>query len=442
MIKLHNFFKKILIAIFAISLATPCFAEMGDMGDIGDYGMWATEQNKSMVNERITDEVKNFAPSDILTAQSDIPLEAKIGLAFMGGMSKIGTILDNSLLPFAIAFILLAYAFWVAFEAYNLIGSGADAKQVVHDILIKGIWIAVWLIVLKFGIAKTFAAIMMPIVGIGGTLANFIFDSVTSVAGVHVTDYCQSIKDYAVANINIAPGGNTVSGDAINGLKITSESAAQLICIPTQMSSFFMTTMNIGWKWIIGGIGFSLFSILLGIYVIYLSLKCIWKYLFISLGVIADVFLSLLMMPFTAIAETTAKTKYKGVAGDIFNSFLDIFKAESLEKQITRIVTAAVYFVCLAISIGVSLALLEFVINPGTGQISMPTDINDGLGGMMILVLCLLLVCYMADKTKSLADSWAGKIDTELGDRVKKDATKLWDITKKRYKQLRDLKKK
>lgn len=425
MINIRNFLRKILIAVIALCLFTPCFAETGD---VGDYGMWATEHNKELVNSRIVEELHDFGPTQTTVPDSFVPIDAKIGLAFMGGMSKIGIALDSSLARFAIIFMLLAYAFWVSFEAYNLIGSGADAKKVVQDIIKKGIWISVWLIILKLGIAKTFTMIMIPIVGVGNELAHIIWQSVTSASGFAVPDNCEAIKAYAQSNTPV-------------DLQISAESAAGLLCIPSQMSGFFITTMAIGWKWVISSIGVSLFSGAFGLLITYLSLKSLWKYLFVSLGVIADLFLALLLLPFTAIAETTAKTSYKGVAGDIFNSFLDIFKAEKLSVQISRILNAALYFVFLAVATGVSLSLLTFVIDPQTGRILSYANMTH-LSSAVVLVLTLLLVCYMADKANEFATKWGGKMDDSFGTRVQKDAVNLWKISKDKWNKLREITKK
>ncbi len=429
MIKLRDICRKILIVIFALFITMPVFAadEVGGLQSalpdqiIGDYGMWATEHNRREVTARITEELSHFGPTATTVSNAYVPIEAKIGLAFMGGMAKVGQALDSSLVSFAIMFMLIAYAFWVAFEAYNLIGSGADAKKVVKDIIIKGIWISVWLIILRIGIAETFAMIMMPIVSFGAFISNTIWDSMTHIAGISLPNTCEAIKIYAEQN----------TPECLN---ITAESAANLLCIPTQMSGFFVTTIGIGWKWVVGSVGFSFFAAVIGLYITYLSLKCIWKYLFFALGVIADLFLALLLLPFTAIAETTAKTQYKGVAGDIFNSFLGIFKTESLEVQINRFIQAALYFICLAISVGVSISLLSFIIDPNTGAL---LGGYSGFTGAVILVLTLLLVIYMADKSKSLAENWGGKIDSGLGDKLQGEVKKLWGGTKNLWKQVR-----
>lgn len=424
MMWLRNFLGKIMIALVAIFIALPCFA----VGDVGDYGSWATEPNRELVTASIVQDLNKFGPTATTVSDSYVPLDAKLGLAFMGGMTTIINAVGTPLVHFAILFMLIAYAFWVAFEAYNLIGSGGDAKKAVRDILIKGIWISVWLVALQFGLDKAFAMIMMPVVYIGNVIANIILTAVTSVAGFSVPDTCEAIRQYAATN---APSNMT----------ITADSAASLLCIPSQMSSFFVTTMEIGWKWVVSAVGHSLFSAAVGVYITYLSIVCIWKFLVISLGVIADLFLGVMLLPFTAIAETTAKTKYKGVAGDLFNSFLNIFKAEDLKTQINRVVTAALYFVCLAVALSVSTALLAFIIDPATGKILSTAELT-GFAGAMVLILTLLLICYLADKTKKLAEQWGGKIDDSWAQGVVKDVKHLFSLAQGGIKKLRGLGKK
>ena len=424
MMWLRNFLGKIMIALVAIFIALPCFA----VGDVGDYGSWATKPNRELVTASIVQDLNKFGPTATTVSDSYVPLDAKLGLAFMGGMTTIINAVGTPLVHFAILFMLIAYAFWVAFEAYNLIGSGGDAKKAVRDILIKGIWISVWLVALQFGLDKAFAMIMMPVVYIGNVIANIILTAVTSVAGFSVPDTCEAIRQYAATN---APSNMT----------ITADSAASLLCIPSQMSSFFVTTMEIGWKWVVSAVGHSLFSAAVGVYITYLSIVCIWKFLVISLGVIADLFLGVMLLPFTAIAETTAKTKYKGVAGDLFNSFLNIFKAEDLKTQINRVVTAALYFVCLAVALSVSTALLAFIIDPATGKILSTAELT-GFAGAMVLILTLLLICYLADKTKKLAEQWGGKIDDSWAQGVVKDVKHLFSLAQGGIKKLRGLGKK
>ena len=449
--------KKILIAVFALFIAMPAFApdntvnvsaselvDMGRSGDIGEFGRWATDHNRELVISNMAEELRDFGPAPGETQGNYVPLDAKLGLAFIGGLTHIGVPLDRALSRFAIIFILIAYAFWVSFEAYNLIDSGTDAKDTLREIIIKGLIIAAWLVALDFGIVKIFAMIMIPLIQIGTYISHTIWQGITSTLGQSVQNTCDAIKIYAATNISdTLPNvqNEAISSGLVESLKSTSNSVAGLLCIPSQMSDFFMKIITIGWSTLVSGIGVSLLTFVLGGYITYLGLACIWKFLFITLGVVADLFFGLLLLPFTAVAETTAKTKYKGVAGDIFNSFLDIFHGEKISTQINRVITAALYFICLGIAIGVSMALLTFVINPTTGAISSSMQI-DGLNGTIILILSLLLVCYMADKAEALAKAWAGKIDTSFGDQVKKDVSKFWTISKNNWKKIRELGKK
>lgn len=287
-------------------------------------------------------------------------------------------------------------------------------QKTIENVLKKGLIISVWLIVLKFGIARAFTMIMVPIVSAGTFIATTIWESITSAAGYALPNTCEAIRQYATTAL---PGNVQITADAASGL----------LCIPTQMSAFFMTIIEIGWKWVIAGVGTSLFTSIIGIYITYLALKSIWKYMFIALGVIADIFLSLLLLPFTAIAETTAKTQYKGVAGDIFNTFLDIFKAEKLETQITRIVKAALYFVCLAVATGVAVSLLTFVVNPASGEI-----FNQWRSGWRNIV----------DFVVNAGLLYGGKI-AKTGNRMGwKNRNRFWRPGKKRHRKIVGINKK
>lgn len=434
MITMRNILRKILIAVFALFIALPAFAASAN--DDNDLGHWATESNRELVTSQLTKELKEFGPTATPVNEGFVPIEAKVGVAFIGGLAHLGVPLDRALTRFAIIFILIAYAFWVAFEAYNLIGAKTETKETIKNVVIKGLIISGWIIVLNFGIVRLFSAIMIPIISLGVYISHLIWQGIAEVAGYSVPDTCEAIKNYAATNIsdklpNVQ--NEVVSSGLVASLKDTTNSSAGILCIPTQLSAFFVTIIELGWKWVVGSIGVSLLAFILGLYITYLGLKSIWKFMFITLGVVADIFMSLLLLPFTAVAETIAKTSYKGVAGDIFNSFLEIFKTEKLETQINRIIKALLYFICLGITVGVAVALFSFIIDPHTGKLAPAMDI-DGMGGVLILILALLLVCYLADKAQKLAEDWGGKLDNEVGDRFKKDMERLLGLINRRKK--------
>lgn len=405
--------------IFTIIVCAPCHSATSNlpMGDIGDNGTWATENNLNQITNNLQNDIVTFAPDAQEITRNHVPLEAKASIAFMNAMTSIGKILDSALVRFAMLFILIAYAFWIGIEAYNMMTTGGDAKKLVYDLLIKGIKISIWLIIIAFGPAKIFMWIMGPILSVGTYMANMILNAVLGAAGVSMPDTCASIAQYASQNI---------SPDAI----IDAAAASDIICLPTRMSEFFRITLALGFRWIVAGIGHSLLTFIAGIALIIMSIRCIWKFLFMALGVVADLFLAVLMLPFTAIAETTSKTKFKGIVGDIFNTFTGLFSPESLDAQIKKFISTALYFVSLAIVIGVCVALLSGVFTADLFSIE-PTV--DNAGGFIITLLVLRLVIYMADQTDKFANDWGGKIQGDFGNKVQSDVKGLWNASVKQF---------
>ncbi|MCQ2581659.1 MAG: hypothetical protein MJ170_01615 [Alphaproteobacteria bacterium] len=399
------------VLIMAITFVAPGANAAGTdlpMGDIGDYGTWATENNRQIITNNLKTDLSNFAPQQIVPEH--VPVEAKVSIAFMNAMTYIGQILDSALVRFSLIFILIMYAFWIGMETYNMMTNTSDIKQLAKDIITRGVKIAIWLIIIGFGPAKVFMWIMGPVLSLGTYMANLILDAVTTTAGVSMPDTCSAIAQYAAAN-------------AKPDMLIDANAAADMICLPTRLGDFFKTTLMLGFKWLGVGVGHSLLTFLAGIALIVLSIMCIWKFLFMALGVVADLFLTVLLLPFTAIAETTGSTQFKGIIGDIFNTFLKLFSPEKLDVQIKKFIAAAVYYVSLSAVIGICAALLGGIFNADLFGVEPTVE----AGGFIIIILILRLVLYLATKTDEIAKKWGGQIQGEFGDKVKKDVTGLWN---------------
>lgn len=262
--------------------------------------------------------------------------------------------------------------------------------------------------------------VMAPILGVATYLSDLILNAVSGIIGVQLPDTCAAIREYAVAN-------------ASPNMSIDALSAANMMCVPTRLSGFFATAIATGWQWVVAGIGTSAFTTLVGAAFIVIFIYNGFKFALMGLGVIVDLFLAVLMLPFTAIAETIAKTSYKGIAGDIFNGFLGLFKPESLSTQIQRFINAAIYFVSLSIVVALCAALLSGTITIDTsGQI--PTLENNGF---IITLLTGCLVAYLANRTAQIAKDIGGSIDDSFGTRFGKDIQKLWDKTRGFVKNMR-----
>lgn len=407
---LKRIFAKIIVAVITMVIVMPCATYAASnlpMADVGDYGNWATPDNIDLFKTDITHDMEQFQPEPIVSDY--VPVEAKIGLAMMNGFSMIADVLDSSLVRFAIIFMILAYIFWAMFEAYNMIKNGSSAMDFAVNLFKKGGVIIIWSIILQFGPTQVFMWIMGPIISVGTYMSNLILNAIAGAIGTELPDTCAAIRDYAAAN---------TSGNML----IDTNAAADILCVPTRLSGFFTTAVVAGWKWMIAGIGTSAFTVLVGATFIVIFLYTGFKFLLMGLGVIMDLFLSVLMLPFTAIAETIKSTSYKGIAGDIFNGFLGLFKPESLQNQIQRFINAAIYFVSLSIVIAVCAALLSGTVDANLAS-EIPTLENDGF---IITLLTGCLVAYLANRADKIAtEDIGGKIDTSFGKKFGDDVKRL-----------------
>lgn len=429
---LKRIFAKFMIVATAAMLIAPCALAADATSnlpftEIGDYGNWMTVDNILQFDSAIETDMKNFQPQPTQLVDDYVPIVAKAGLAMMNGLSMISDMLDSSLVRFSIIFMLLAYAFWIMFEAYNMVKKGTSAKELGEKIFKKAAVIMIWSIILNFGPAQVFMWVMGPIIMIASYLSDLILNAVSSVVGVQLPDTCAAIREYTINNLS-------------DSMIMDAESAATLLCIPTRLSGFFTTGIGAGWQWMIAGIGHSAFTVLVGAVFIVLFLYNGFKFAMMAFGVIVDLFLGVMMLPFTAIAETLKdKTSYQGIAGDIFNGFLGLFSAETLQKQIERFINAAIYFVSLSIVIAVCVALLS-----GTVSVDMsaqiPTLENDGF---IPTLLTGALVAYLAARAGTIAENIGGRVNDNFGKAMSEDIVRLWKNTYGKAKNfIKDVRKK
>ncbi len=395
-------------------------AEYG-MPDIGDFGTWATENNRQRFLSNLTYDLDQFRGADARPqlVQDYVPMVAKIGVAFMNAFSHIGHILDMSLVRFVIIFIIIAYGFWIMFESYTIIIGQSKVQDKLHDIIKKGVIVGAWVAVLSIGAGKTFMLVMSPIMYIGTMLSDIVLDAVLSVVGLSLPDTCGAIHKYVAANIS-----------ETNLLDPTS--AANIMCVPTRVSGFFRTGVALGWQWVSYGIGHSVLAFVSGVALIGSFIYLIWKFAFVAFGVIADLFLGVLMLPFTAISETIGNTTYKGIAGNIFNGFIKLFSAENLKAQIDRFINAALHFFTLSVIISVCVGLLSTVY--GFDSVNTVPSIENP--SFIITALVTALAVWLAKNASAKATEIGGKISPDLGNTLQADVEKLWGLTKDGTKKL------
>lgn len=409
---MRKIFSKILIGLLgAVLIFAPALSANANFaaGDITDYG-WATDHNRDVFVTTVSNDLTAFQTSVQANAIVDdyVPIEAKVGMAFMNGMSLVAKVLETSLVRFAIMFIVIMYLFWAMLEAYNMMTTGGDARKTVEDILKKALLVCVWIYILSVGVADVFMWVMGPIVSIGTYFSDVILNAVTSTAGVSLPDTCGAIHQYVATH---------VSPDML----LESEAAANIMCVPTRLSGFFYTAIAAGFKWMISGIGTNAFTCLMGAtFVVVFTYNAI-RFALSALGVIADLFLAVMMLPFTAVTETVGKSNYKGIVGDVFNGFMGLFNAETLDAQIGRFINASIYFISLSVVIAICAALMSGVVTADLVA-AVPSMTTDGFWPALLIGL---LVAYLANKSSEIAQSIGGKINDKIGIQMGQDAAGL-----------------
>ena len=434
MTRLCKFLSRLMVAVFLLggftvpahSFTTNVPDEFG-MADVGDYGSWATENNRRAFLSSLTYDLDDFIGSATEQQLVDdyVPIEAKLGLAFMNAFSHIGHVLDHSLVHFIIVFIVIMFGLWVAFEAYTIIIAQNKVQDKVIEIFKQGLKVVAWSVALSYGLPKLFVLFANPIMYVGTLISDIVLSAASSIADIRLPNTCGAIHQYVQTHIS--------SSNIIDAT-----SAANLMCVPTRIVGFLRTVVALGWKWMQYGIGNSIIIFLAGGWLIYCFIRISWTFAFIVFGVIADLFLGIIMLPFTAVAETVGKTSYKGIAGDMFNGFTKLFNAENLKKQVERVVNAALHFFSMSIIVAVCVALLSLVYSLD------PTNYTPNMENPSFIITALVtaLVVWLAKNASAKATEIGGSITTDVGDELKSNIDKMWQGTKKQYKDFKSALKK
>jgi hypothetical protein len=400
------------------------FIDTASAADIGNYGAWTTEHNQQVLNNNIFSDLNTFQ-GDFQTAivGDYVPPEARVGISLIGALNKVGQILQRSLFDFVQIFIVVLFGFWLAFMSYNLIQAKTDVKKFGLEFAKKVALIMVWLWVLNNNPGQIFMTIFGPIISAGAYASNLILDSIVGAAGTSLPDTCTAIR-------NATMDAHT----------------ADLLCMPTRLSGFFYTCVAAGFKWMAAGIGQSALTFVAGAVFVVIFAVNIWKFALLALGVIVDLFLAILLLPFTAITECFKDEKsITGIPGDLFKGFAGLFKSTSLKEQIMRFIKAIIYFIVLAIMAAIGAALLGGVVGTDLASAT-PTLESDGFMSVLI-VGCL--VAYLVNKASSIAESFAKQVDKNaketdnnkiggtFGEELGKDISSAWKASVKQIKDWR-----
>lgn len=375
--------------------------------DVTDYGMWNTENNYEMFMSDVKQDM-DFVSNTVRAQSSDgyLPVESKVGLAFMNAFSYVADVLNDSFGRFVIIFISIMFGLWLMLEGYNIMIGKDVIQKKLPDILKYAVAVTVWSVVLSIGPVRVFGMIISPIMMISNMLSDIVLDSVSVFFNTPLSDVCGTISSY-------------VSGAISSNNVLDAKTASDLLCVPSKLSGLCYTAISAGWEWMSYGIGNSAFAFLCGMFFVGGFIYLGWKFAFMAFGVVAELFLGIIMLPFTAIAEATKKTSYKGIAGDIYNGFLSLFKAEDLKTQIERLINIAVHFFVLSVLIAICFVLLSGIID--TNTVSRIPQLNDSITYVEIMVAALAF--WIAKNATKIATEIGGKINHKIGDDLEEFAS-------------------
>ena len=433
-------------------------------GAIAEYGHWNTDETLRPMVDGIRSDIAAFEAgfAEQVFTQGDqfVPPEAKIGLAMINAFTMVAQSIDRTLGSFVIALLVVLFAFWVMMETYQVMKTGGNIRELAMKIVRKGLWIAVWIIILAFGPARLFMMVASPVIQAGIIMSDLILDTMTEVAGLHLLDTCGAIRGY-VAERHTGAG------------LFNAEATADMLCIPTRLSGFFYTCVAAGWKWVAagagnvwaagttavaGGVGGALLgggvagtlagagvgaltggaisggnmlTFIMGPIFIAIFARNIWLFAIEALGVVASLFLAVMFLPFTAVAECfgggETSLKDRGIFTEFFKMLANMVGGGKLKfrGQLQTFINAAIYFVALSVVSAIGLALLAQVIGPSPADFadSVPTAENS-TSFMMVLVVGML-VSHLAKKAGDIAKDLGGSIDAEFGKRLDAQAQSL-----------------
>lgn len=380
--------------------------------NVGDYGDILDSYNRTNIIGQASEDANNFTSglannlndyTTNLETTTFVPIEAKVSLVLMEALSSLDKVLQISLVKFIIIFLFVMYALWIAVEGYRLIKATGDSVTVLQDIAKKGIIVSIWIAVLYFGkTSELFNLLVTPIINLGTYFSDLILNAVAEIADAHIPDTCTAIKTY-------------ISNNASDALLIDQNTAANIICLPGRLSTFFAKGILTAFGWI--GDGFvnrSFVEICVGVYCVYMFIKCVIKFAFMTLGVVTDLFLTLLLLPFTALAEGLPQTSEKGYIGQIFNGLLKVFNTKKLSDQILVFINAAIYFVSLSIIVAICAIILSGIVN-------MPNGMSNEIRYTSML-LGLFVVKEIIYKAETLQQTIGGSVDNSFGEKLFGDA--------------------
>lgn len=324
---------------------------------------------------------------------TDLPLDIRAALTITEGLGTTSEIIYGNLLGVIISLLWIFFAFWFGLQAWGIMRGDLQIRDASEKIVKKMLLVIVAVFILESNPAEWFMLIFGGIASIGQYAGDLFLSSAT---GTGMATSCGEIY-------------NMIADADINFGFLGAENTASVICMTGRITEFFYAAIMTSFDLATANAGVDLLGLLLGVVGVVLFGYCIFKFAFITLGIIVDIMLMLMFLPFVAFTECfKSGWNDKELAGRIMSKIANAFGDEDLSKQIQTFIQAIIYIV--AVSLVASLCFLMI-----SGIVA------NGDPNMIVMLTGGTLCAYMIYKTEKIAEDLGGKINDEWPKELRKN---------------------
>ncbi|MDR0448902.1 MAG: hypothetical protein LBG89_00365 [Rickettsiales bacterium] len=388
--------KLVVIAAILFQLSSPASAESARPGTSSDN--FAMTELTAAAKNNILSGLKNSVPAYADFRADNIPLDIRASMFVIEGLSTIAMIVYKNLLDVMIWLLVVFFAFWFGLEAWSVMETKTPIGDAAKKIVKKAAIISVAIFVLNTNPAEWFMMFLGAAAHVGNYAADLFLGAAT---GMGVAQTC----------------GDTLAYVALHGGSfgfLGPENVANVICMTGRITEFFWTGLSESLALIKSGIGSNVAFSVMGVAGAALFLWCVVRFAILTLGVVVDMTLMLMFLPFAAFKESFKDgwPKDAGAAGAMIEKIANAFGGDDISGQIRKFVQVIIYVIAISI-----VASICYLLMKGVAQQNGNNFIYLALGGA---------VCaYMISQTEKIAEMMGGVVDREWAGEIRKNLESL-----------------
>ncbi|MDR0319556.1 MAG: hypothetical protein LBH81_02340 [Rickettsiales bacterium] len=348
--------------------------------------------------------LRNSVPNAASLETKGVPLDIRAGLLVVEGLSTVAMLIYKNLIDVIIWLLFIFFAFWWGLEAWSVVYAKSKISDTVKKAVKKGIIITVAVFVLKSNPAEWFMILMSAVARVGNYAADLFL---TEATGMGISQSCAAVHAMVVA------GGNSFGF-------LGPENVASVLCMTGRITEFFWTALSQSFALIGTGIGTNVALAVLGVAGVALFLWCAVKFTIMTLGVVVDMTLMLMFLPFVAFKESFKDgwSKDAPFASAIFERIANSFGGGDISGQIKKLVQVLIYIIAVALISSICYLLMKGIL-------------AENGNSMVYTLLGGALCAYLISQTDKIATQMGGAVDKEWTGKIQENVNSLAAAAKK-----------